>query len=237
MLDQADQEAGRRTRRARLPRRGAVAAGWRRLQIAEQQIRRSIDVWEADDLPAGGAVTREQIEESLADPNGAYRRLRRLMDAWCALWFWPLTDLTTSRSTVSPWSSRRRWSSGSTPCRQLLGRAPEAKKPLAAGQMSLGSCDDLGGPRRGRGQRPPLRRAVAIDDVLTRRTRGSSSANASPSQQGFFHWELDFASVFARGGFDLQVGNPPWVRPTSDVDALLAEGDPWWQLAVKPTQI
>ena len=31
--------------------------------------------------------------------------------------------------------------------------------------------------------------------------------------QGFFHWELRFASVFADGGFDIQVGNPPWVRP------------------------
>ena len=49
-------------------------------------------------------------------------------------------------------------------------------------------------------------------------------------QQGFFHWELDFATVFARGGFDLQVGNPPWVQPQTDTDALLAEGDPWWQL-------
>lgn len=56
------------------------------------------------------------------------------------------------------------------------------------------------------------------------------------AQQGFFHWQLDFAPVFERGGFDLQVGNPPWVRPRSDVEALLAEGDPWWQLAVKPTQ-
>ena len=55
-------------------------------------------------------------------------------------------------------------------------------------------------------------------------------------RQGFFHWELDFAPVFARGGFDLQVGNPPWVRPDSDVEALLAEGDPWWQLTVKATQ-
>ena len=54
-------------------------------------------------------------------------------------------------------------------------------------------------------------------------------------QQGFFHWELDFATVFARGGFDLQVGNPPWVRP-ADIDALLAEGDPWWQLALKPSE-
>ena len=34
--------------------------------------------------------------------------------------------------------------------------------------------------------------------------------------QGFFHWELRFASVFVDGGFDLQVGNPPWVRPEWD---------------------
>ena len=55
-------------------------------------------------------------------------------------------------------------------------------------------------------------------------------------QQGFFHWELDFVTVFARGGFDLQLGNPPWVRPRTDTDALLAEGDPWWQLATKPSE-
>ncbi|PJI52718.1 restriction endonuclease subunit M, partial [Methylobacterium radiotolerans] len=51
-----------------------------------------------------------------------------------------------------------------------------------------------------------------------------------------FHWELDFASVFGRGGFDLQVGNPPWVRPDWDEKATFAEFDPWWQLAEKPTQ-
>ena len=53
--------------------------------------------------------------------------------------------------------------------------------------------------------------------------------------QGFFHWELDFATVFARGGFDLQVGNPPWVRPRTDIASLLSEGDPWWSLSNKPS--
>src|SRR5699024_9347907 len=53
---------------------------------------------------------------------------------------------------------------------------------------------------------------------------------------GFFHWELDFSPVFALGGFDLQVGNPPWVRPRTDEDALWGESDPWWILAHKPTQ-
>ncbi len=56
------------------------------------------------------------------------------------------------------------------------------------------------------------------------------------ARQGFFHWELEFAPVFGRGGFDLQVGNPPWVRPRGDVDALLAEFDPWWALAQKPSE-
>ncbi|MDX3051807.1 Eco57I restriction-modification methylase domain-containing protein, partial [Streptomyces scabiei] len=53
--------------------------------------------------------------------------------------------------------------------------------------------------------------------------------------QGFFHWELEFAQVFARGGFDLQVGNPPWVRPTWQEDQVLAEFEPWFVLAEKPS--
>ncbi len=53
-------------------------------------------------------------------------------------------------------------------------------------------------------------------------------------QQGFFHWELRFASVFAEGGFDIQVGNPPWVRPRWEESPVLAEIDPWFELAADP---
>ncbi|GAA2274637.1 hypothetical protein GCM10010430_70800 [Kitasatospora cystarginea] len=54
------------------------------------------------------------------------------------------------------------------------------------------------------------------------------------TEQGFLHWELDFAVVFARlGGFDLQVGNPPWVRPDWNEPAVLAEHEPWFMLAEK----
>ncbi|MFC3500038.1 class I SAM-dependent DNA methyltransferase [Micromonospora krabiensis] len=56
-------------------------------------------------------------------------------------------------------------------------------------------------------------------------------------KHAFLHWELDFALVFAEnGGFDLQVGNPPWVRPRWDEDAVLAEYEPWFELEEKPTQ-
>ncbi|MEX5710492.1 hypothetical protein AB1484_19830 [Parafrankia sp. FMc6] len=53
------------------------------------------------------------------------------------------------------------------------------------------------------------------------------------TDQGFLHWELEFALVFARGGFDLQMGNPPWVRPRWDEDAVLAEYEPWFKLEQK----
>ncbi|MEU7605917.1 hypothetical protein AB0B44_34185, partial [Streptomyces sp. NPDC041003] len=53
-------------------------------------------------------------------------------------------------------------------------------------------------------------------------------------EQGFLHWELEFAIIFARsGGFDLQVGNPPWVRPRWNESAVLAEREPWFELEDK----
>jgi hypothetical protein len=54
------------------------------------------------------------------------------------------------------------------------------------------------------------------------------------ADKGFLHWELEFALVFAQGGFDLQVGNPPWVRPRWNENAVLAEHEPWFELEEKP---
>ena len=43
----------------------------------------------------------------------------------------------------------------------------------------------------------------------------------------FHHWELRFADFFAeRGGFDLIVGNPPWVLVSFDEAGVLSEQDP-----------
>ncbi|RUL95179.1 class I SAM-dependent DNA methyltransferase [Verrucosispora sp. FIM060022] len=60
------------------------------------------------------------------------------------------------------------------------------------------------------------------------------TADQIAREQGFFHWELTFAQAFAYGGFDIQVGNPPWVRPRWLEDGVLAEHEPWFKLADKP---
>lgn len=205
----------------------------RRLTIAEQEIRRDIPLWgrERPDSERKPVVSREEIERTLNAPDGAYQRLRRVMDAWCAMWFWPLTNTLTNGATPP---SLDEWI---TTLREILGEQTVAKpKAVAQGQVTLGSSQS-GWEALNDEERDDLDFSSArhVDDVL-RDHPWLAVTQRVTNQQGFFHWELDFATVFERGGFDLQVGNPPWVRPRSDVNALLAEGDPWWQLAVKPTQ-
>lgn len=204
----------------------------RRMQIAEDQIRRKIEVWGADDLPTGGEVSREQIEESLADPRGAYRRLRRVMDAWCALWFWPLTDelATVNGDLIGP-PTTEQWIDA---LQQLLGtELTVSRKDLQ--QYSFADLDSWSDIRAAEDNELAFAQAKDPSTVLGIHPWLVVCERVA-QRQGFFHWELDFAAAFARGGFDIQVGNPPWVRPATDVNALLAEGDPWFQLAVKPTQ-
>lgn len=205
----------------------------RRLTIAEREARRDIPLWEgAEHHAAGGAaVSRSEIERTLNDPEGAFQRLRRVMDAWNAIWFWPLTDTLTAGAKPP---SLDEWIAG---LRGILGEHTEAKGVAARyGQTTFayasGGWEELNEEER---DNLDFASADRVTD-LVESTPWLRAVERIAAQQGFFHWELDFATVFERGGFDLQVGNPPWVRPRSDVDALLAEGDPWWQLAVKPTQ-
>lgn len=199
---------------------------YRRLLVAEQQSRRAIPLWGLDREADTVTVTREQIEASLQDPDGAYQRLRRVMDAWCALWFWPLTGDDVAPPTLAQWIDA---------CQQILGKDAKARKAAQQGAATLAPDDvwetladqeDLA--IKGAGGKP-------VADVLAAHPWLRVSERIA-QEQGFFHWQLDFSTVFGRGGFDLQVGNPPWVRPDTDVDALLAEGDPWWQLVDKPSE-
>ena len=48
----------------------------------------------------------------------------------------------------------------------------------------------------------------------------------------FFHWELEFADVFAdRGGFDLILGNPPWIKVEWNEGAVMGDCEPMYVLA------
>jgi hypothetical protein len=42
------------------------------------------------------------------------------------------------------------------------------------------------------------------------------------AQHRFFHWHLEFAEVFERGGFDVVLGNPPWIAHAGRASQRLA---------------
>ena len=194
-----------------------------KMRIAEEQIRRDIDLWGRDTEHTAKNVRREQIErELLHDAEGAYLRLRLVMDAWNALTFWPLTA-TDELPDLDEWIAT---------LTDLLGREVTARD---AAQTQLGRADSWDELVQLERTEIELSGARHINTVLEKHP-WLNTVRTVAAEQGFFHWDLDFAAVFARGGFDLQVGNPPWVRPDVKIDDLYAELDPWFALAHKPTQ-
>ena len=197
----------------------------RRLEISEREVARHIDVWQAPQrVEASGAVTREQVESALHDPESPYQRLRLVMDAWCALWFWPL-DAGVDPPSLEEWMAT---------ITDLIGAEAALGKKHTAGQL-----DFIEHVRTFAEMAEADRADLAFHNakkvnqtVLDHPWLGVVHEIAD--REGFFHWELDFAHIFARGGFDLQVGNPPWVRPIWEDDLALAEFDAWFGLEKPP---
>ncbi|WP_433288347.1 class I SAM-dependent DNA methyltransferase [Micromonospora sp. CA-244673] len=105
----------------------------------------------------------------------------------------------------------------------LIGRSDIPPDSLVSGVESLSELGVYEGDLPG---------LMGMDEAyrLADRFPWLQAAETIADQQRFFHWELTFAQAFARGGFDLQVGNPPWVRPDWKEDEVLAELDPWFRL-------
>ncbi|MEU8558393.1 MULTISPECIES: DNA methyltransferase [Streptomyces] len=276
----------------------------RRLELSERDISRRIAVWGAEDdwlRRPEVAVQRDEVLADLHAEDTPYWRLKTLMDAWCALWFWPvqgaaLLDGTDERYARAQALAERAAeleaagvsaAAGEEDSGVLMAWEADALPGFAAEpqQMTL-TRDSVSRRRKGRreeqvkGQRREVIPLAGLDDWiefaeallgtqdvpseslvstfetlddlsvyerelpewmgmerfhrLENRFLWAATARDVAKAQGFFHWELEFAQVFARGGFDLQVGNPPWVQPHWYEDQVLAELEPWFALAEKP---
>ncbi|MGW4244582.1 hypothetical protein ACWELQ_18985, partial [Nocardia sp. NPDC004722] len=273
-----------------------------RLTISELEISRKIEVWGADWLThPEHAVSKEKVYQDLTAPGTPYWRLKKVMDTWCALWFWSLNEvgllngsdarytreqatnsLVDSLVSVEPpnapeiamessgfeqiYVTESLFSLGNEQL-DLAGYAQtqvtSTRKPKAARRPSfdpvreiipLQSLDDwidFVEAVLGRADVPedslvtsfvglkdleeyedqlPVWMGMDSEFKLGERFPWFGSAEVIADSQGFFHWNLQFAQIFSCGGFDIQVGNPPWVRPEWDESGVLAESDPWFKL-------
>jgi len=155
---------------------------------------------------------QEGVQARLESSSGSFQRLKLLMDAWCALWFWPL---------------------------QESDKLPSRDAFLSSAVLLLG--DDPPDP----GQQSLMRARLGFEvDVLLRAAEdpvpdAEALAGAVPwysvtqtlaQQERFHHWELVFSEVLGphatHPGFDLIVGNPPWIKAQWPDGPMLCDLEP-----------
>jgi hypothetical protein len=201
-----------------------------------------LSVWPASGIDdtvtprtAKEAIRRQGLLNEDGDEATPYRRLKLVMDYWCALWFWPIRQSGTLPSREEWWMEigailegnivdvgERTLPFGTVVQDQaLVGRSQQALPDMEA-QPTL------------RLQSPELHdrfgrlRITRLREAFSRITEVESLAR----RRRFLHWDLSFADVFrSRAGFDLVLGNPPWVKIEWNDSGLLGEAVP--QFAIR----
>lgn len=168
-------------------------------------------------------VLSEFYRSEHARNAGPYARLKFAMDYWCALWFWPIdkADLLPTRDLFD--LEMRMILEGATPTDNSFAH-------MSSGQMRMDLGDELNS-----GEQLAVRMVqdvagvggvVDLDELCTLFPR-LELVRQIANEQHFFHWELEFADVFeGRGGFDLLLGNPPWIKLEWNEKDVLSDNDP-----------
>ena len=192
-----------------------------------------LPVWGGPEVPAGTRTPNEWKEriraQGVLSPGASpYRRLKLVMDFWCALWFWPIREagsLPSRREFLNEVSLILRGKplpeGAGSPVRSLFGE--EYAEAEHAAEVARSIADRFGELDLDRlfEELPRLR---FVDELAGRRR--------------FHHWELVFADQFygvradggCRGGFDLVLGNPPWIKVEWKEAGILGERNPVFAL-------
>ena len=153
---------------------------------------------------------QEVLGRDVANTN-ARLRLKWAMDYWCALWFWPIRQ------------------AGSLPSRDTW---------LLELSMILGDLEQGVAPELGQGNlfADTQPRQLAVDfsdkhgfvDVQKLKAEFERLQQVEVVTQRIrpLHWDLEFADLLAGGGFDLIVGNPPWLKVEWEDKGVIGDADP-----------
>ena len=170
----------------------------------------------ANDVAWTSLKLKDRIQEQevngrdVANTN-ARLRLKWAMDYWSALWFWPINQ------------------AGSLPSRDTW---------LLELSMILGDLEQGVAPELGQGQlfaeTQPKQLAVDFSDrhgfvdveKLKAEFERLRQVEAVAKRIRPLHWDLEFADQLASGGFDLIVGNPPWLLVSWEEKGVIGDADP-----------
>lgn len=158
-----------------------------------------------------------------------YKRLKTAMDAWCALWLWPL-----DRADQLP--SRAEFFQGMAMIIEGGFTADGALAAPSVAEFSEPAPDFFDRLEPDAPARDLFKAAAKRQEGLFRETNVEAlidnfdwlkTAVEVAERERFVHFDLIFADVMkARGGFDVIVGNPPWAKPSWNEGLVLADIDP-----------
>ena len=203
----------------------------------------ALAIWPQTERAAGGstrgekeAVRKRGLQNDDGDLATPYRRLKLVMDYWCALWFWPITQSHSLPSREQWWLEVGAILEGGivdvTNQTQMDFIAAPAAEPLvqAVGPETRPNFFGVVPPdAAGVPDEPNLHDRYG--QLRISKLRASfphvQEAEAIAARRRFMHWELTFAQVFAAGGgFDLVIGNPPWIKVEWNEAGILGEANP-----------
>ena len=146
-----------------------------------------------------------------ASDAGAYARLKFAMDYWCSLWFWPI-DKADELPTRSEFLYDM----------DLILRGVK-ETTVKSDQLSLfGDADDV--------EESVKLESVNLTQLCEMFPRLRIARDIAEANK-FMHWELEFAEIFAdNGGFDLTIGNPPWILLSWNEQDLLSDKNPMFAI-------
>lgn len=166
-------------------------------------------------------LMQELYSEGLSN-SSAFGRLKLAMDYWCALWFWPIEQ-------AEELPSRDEWlfELESLLLGDTIGVRSSEQHDLFASTQNLEE-----------GKRFINQHGLVDTKLLKQAFPRLELVEQLAGQHKFFHWMLQFADVFAGklkknnsdmehdGGFDLMLGNPPWLLVSWNSSDVLGDFEP-----------
>ncbi|GAB3771911.1 class I SAM-dependent DNA methyltransferase [Ramlibacter monticola] len=181
------------------------------------------------------AIRRQGLLNEDGDLATPFRRLKLVMDYWSALWFWPITESAQLPTREAWWLEigaileGNVVDIGSQTALDLQPAGHERFTPLAPEVQGTFAGFETQLPLQHAADQPRLHdrfgqlRISRLREAFPRVTLVESIA----MKRRFMHWELCFADVLVRrGGFDLVLGNPPWLRVEWNESGILGEFNP-----------
>lgn len=193
-------------------------------------------------------IDKEAVTNTRLATSSAYRKLVAVMDYWCALWFWEYEDAGKLPTREEFWTDIEFYlgvdlstgevkasandalvlTSGEEPDlfnQDLFAQEPDSV-PAEEQEQEAEEYVEQAEVTYTKEDAAQMIAAVSGKGTLFENPRSGIVERLS-NRYHFFHPMLEFIEVFwLRDGFDVVVGNPPWIKLEFDVKDIVCEKFP-----------